>query len=96
LPFEAYGHTPHDTKGFLEKINSSICYINLNFQKEPKVFMGECGPILNCKKNYLFFGFQTSKNLVRHPKEERGLLTPTSPINQENLHSIALNRIELF
>jgi hypothetical protein len=52
LPFEAYGHTPHDTKGLLEKINSSI---NLNFRKEPKVFMGERGPILNCKKKLIYF-----------------------------------------
>ncbi len=72
LPFEAYGQTPHETKGFLEKIISSICYINLNFRKEPKVFMGECGSILNYEFLKFIFWFSNFKKIGEKSKRRKG------------------------
>jgi hypothetical protein len=91
LPFEAYGHTPHDTKGFLEKINSSIRYINLNFRKEPKVFMGEHGPILNCKNFIFYFWFSNFKKLGETSKRRKGATHSHFPHKSRKL---ALNRTQ--
>jgi hypothetical protein len=91
LPFEAYGHTPHETKGFLEKIISSICYNNLNFRKEPKVFIGERGSMLNCKFLNFIFRFSNLKKLGEKSQRRKGATHSHFPHKSRKL---ALNRTQ--